>query len=280
MPVVETCLAVLNVADQATRLFDWFTGVSMGDQLKRALAELESTKAEVRRLSEHVLYSPGVQQVFSTSGPSRLLEGDEHVSTLLVPLSESLGTEMLATAVVSTPIQLREAFQKDPWEVLVEVRPVARAKHPPNPDLVPVIFTDSGVAYVGWQARGALPLLLGCDFEPSLQSARPSGDGVMDPLQESELFRVRAVKRFWFTSHINCRLVITNQRLKFEDPEDPQYSFELSWELLHAAEIERKHQDLVIVLPGSASYEVGFLSEAECDLALRAVQEHLLQSAP
>lgn len=173
--MIETALAVLNTVDsvfntaeKVTRMYDWVTGVSAGDQLTRVLAELERQKREVQRLSDLLLYAPGVEQVVNLERTAMRPDPRE-VRELLHPLATTLGTNILSTAVLSTPTKLRRAFEKDPWELFVEIRPVESAKRPSNPDLVPILFTDAGRPYVGWQMRGALPQLFDCEFREDIQ---------------------------------------------------------------------------------------------------------------
>ncbi len=59
---------------------------------------------------------------------------------------------------------MRKAFEKNPFEVLIEARPINRIVKPNNPDLIPVLFYDSGIYYVGWQTSGALPILFDCNY--------------------------------------------------------------------------------------------------------------------
>ncbi|HST62111.1 MAG TPA: hypothetical protein VLK84_25640 [Longimicrobium sp.] len=167
---LESCLTVLSIADTASKVYDWFTGVSTGDQLKQTLATLEKAQTQVQRLSDHILYAPTLQQAVSFD-QSALLSNGRDIRSMLDPVAESMHTGLLTTAVVSTPAKLKAAFNKNPWEVLVEVRPVDRAKPPSNPDLVPIVFTDGGRPYVGWQTRGALPVLFDCDFDNTLISS-------------------------------------------------------------------------------------------------------------
>ncbi|EHR70779.1 hypothetical protein BurJ1DRAFT_1929 [Burkholderiales bacterium JOSHI_001] len=161
--IAETFLTVMNAAHGATKLYDWFTGVSVGDRLNQALAELERTKQKVERLSDHIIYAPNIQQAVSSERHT-YLESAQRVVQLLDPLAKSTGS-LLSTAVVSSPKRLKQAFERDPWEVLTDIRPINRAKAPSNPDLAPIVFSDGDQAYVGWQMKGALPQLFNCDFE-------------------------------------------------------------------------------------------------------------------
>ena len=176
--MLATCLTLFTVAEKAIHLYDWFTGVTSGSKVNPALAELEKKRVKVERLSDRLLYAPDVQQAVSLEGATTYLSDARQVRTLLNPVAESLQSDVLSTAVVSTPPQLKKAFQKDPWEVLIEVRPADRVKPPLNPDLIPIVFFDQNRPYIGWQTRGALPSLFGCEFHDDTGIWTPSGPRV------------------------------------------------------------------------------------------------------
>ena len=161
---LETCLSILNVAEKATRIYDWFTGVSAGEKKNSNVDSLAKNKSQIVRLSDRVLYAPSFHQV-SSNEQARALNDNKKIYDLLDPMAQALETEVLASAVISTPEKLRSAFNKDPWEVLLDIRPVERTKKSSNPDLIPISFHDNNLQYIGWQTRGALPILFNCQFE-------------------------------------------------------------------------------------------------------------------
>lgn len=161
--LLETCLTVLTVAEKGTKLYDWFTGISTGDQRKKALSVLEDQKVPVERLSDRLMYVSGVQEAVNRDR-SAFARSAREVRALLNPVAESLDADILTTTVAATPQRLREQFARNPWELLMEVRPAEHAKPPISPDMVPILFTEEGRPYVGWQTRGALPLMFDCEF--------------------------------------------------------------------------------------------------------------------
>ena len=196
--IAETFLTVINAAQGITKLYDWFTGVSVGDKLASALTEMERTKQKVERLSDHILYAPNMQQALALGRP-QYLESNREIVQLLNPFAKVTGT-LLSTAVVSSPEKLRKAFEKDPWEVLINIRPVDRAKPPDNPDLVPIVFSDGGQAYIGWQTKGAMPLLFNCDFEEEASLWLPKS---ATSQAESAVTTKGASKRPWRFPNLN-----------------------------------------------------------------------------
>jgi thioredoxin 1 len=66
---------------------------------------------------------------------------------------------------ISTPERLLQAMKKTPWDVLINIRPVRHAEPPSNPALVPVLFQDDGITYLGWTMRGTLPAMFDCEYD-------------------------------------------------------------------------------------------------------------------
>jgi len=170
MAVVESCLTILGATSSLTSIHSWFTGFKMGEQLRMLLNEQVVIRSKIERLSEHILHAPSIQQVISIKETSNQISKLRDLKNLLEPIQDHLKEDILATAVLSTPSKLKKAFQEDPWKVLLEIRPIARIQRPTNPDLVPILFTDTGITYVGWQTTGALPLLFDCNYSPNLSS--------------------------------------------------------------------------------------------------------------
>lgn len=166
--LLESFVTIMNAAEYGKGIYNWFSGAKSGDQfIKEAVDELKRTRLEVQHLSDHILYCPGIQEVRKVHGVSSRLDNEKAIKKALDPITKALKSDILSTAIVSTPEKLKDAFTKNPWEVLMDVRPADRVSKPSNPDMVPVLFTDRDTSYIGWQMRGALPLLLGCDYSPA-----------------------------------------------------------------------------------------------------------------
>lgn len=133
------------------------------------------------RLSEHILYAPNLGAI-KDNNVSRQRQVDDlrQIRESLDPLQKALGGDLLSSAVIWTPEKMQQAFDQDPWKVLIDVRPVARASKPNNPDMVPFIFEDAGTQYIGWQIKGVLPMMFGCEYNEiwtPLSSNSGSGAG-------------------------------------------------------------------------------------------------------
>lgn len=206
MAILETCLTVLKIAETTTRLYDWFTGVSSGDTMNAKIKALSNNQANIIRLSDRLLYAPDFQQAINTEHFGRLSKPKE-VHDLLNPISSAIDEDILASAVISTPEKLKKAFQKDPWELLLDIRPVSRTKKPANPDLVPISFLDGHTQYIGWQTKGALPILLNCDFKENGEIIIPDNT-IINPVlktaaRRTDAFHIELTKKL-------SKLLLTN----------------------------------------------------------------------
>lgn len=163
---LSSILTIVSILDKSKGLYDWFTGLSRGDQLKKSVIALESTKAPITRLSDKVLWAPSfIEASGHSSRTISLKPSDAELVRKLSNSAEAYQGDTLISAISASPPRLREAFANDPFQVLIDARPEHRAARPPDPDLVPIRFCEAGQYYIGWQKRGVLPSLFDCDFE-------------------------------------------------------------------------------------------------------------------
>ncbi len=128
---------------------------------------LEAMHAAIEKLSPRIVYVPGAHIVRDISRSRRPeIDNLSEVKYVLEPIQQRFGDKIISSAMIMTPEKMQHAMQKDPWEFLQEIRPRARAKLPTDPDMVPILFEDQGILYMGWQKRGALPTLFDCEYDP------------------------------------------------------------------------------------------------------------------
>jgi hypothetical protein len=165
-------VSTLSIMANAAGIHSWFSGLHSGRDQKRLLEEVSRMRLAVERLTDHILYVPAIKEVRDLTASRRTqLEERQAIAELLGPLQNALQDEIVATAIIATPERLRTAFAKDPWEVLFSIRPIGKLKKPSDPDIIPVVFAESGLYYIGWQMRGALPGLLDCAYKPAIRVA-------------------------------------------------------------------------------------------------------------
>lgn len=156
----------------------WFSGLRTGREVRQTLDHVERMHAHVEHISDRISVVSQLEMARPAHDQSLARVHAKDIYDLFAPLQRSLDEDLLVGAVFEAPGQLRKALEEDPWKVLIEVRPLIRATRPTNPDLVPVLFHDNGVQYVGWQMRGILPSLFGVEFSEEVRLRPLSDSGV------------------------------------------------------------------------------------------------------
>jgi hypothetical protein len=171
---LSSVLTIVSILDKSKGLYDWFTGLSRGDQLKKSVIALEATNAPITRLSDKILWAPSfIEASGHSSMTENLTAAEADLVRRLSNSAEPYQGDTLISAISASPPRLRKAFSNDPFQVLIDPRPERRATRPTDPDLVPIRFYDDGQYYIGWQKRGVLPSLFDCDFEQRGQLILP-----------------------------------------------------------------------------------------------------------
>ncbi|MDY7094984.1 MAG: hypothetical protein SX243_18580 [Acidobacteriota bacterium] len=176
--------SALSVLSSVAGLHSWVSGIRQGEAQESILDELRTANIAIEKLSERIFYAESLKEVRATDSEVRLraMERKSDVYALLEPLQRSLGEDLLSTAMLSTTEKLQAAFREDPWEVLFSIRPLVRAKAPSNPDALPIIFSDTDSYYVGWQMKGTLPSLFGCEYDEAKGLFKGTGEVVVPSL--------------------------------------------------------------------------------------------------
>ncbi len=121
----------------------------------------------IERLSEHLFYASGINEVRNTALPTQRLVTDlEKVRIALDPVQRALGDTIFSSGLIYTPSRMQEALLEDPWRCLTHISPLHRINTPANDEMIPVFFSVDGGRYIGWQTRGALITLFNCEFNP------------------------------------------------------------------------------------------------------------------
>jgi len=131
------------------------------------LATLPSPSHKVRKLSP-VIYdvpeSPAVCGCTTNIINKANTLSPESVLRFLEPVQKIFGAPILTSALTAVPEEMMETFDNNPWEILENVRPTRYAKLMSDSDLVPLLFRDEGVYYIGWHKLEAFRNIFGCKF--------------------------------------------------------------------------------------------------------------------
>jgi hypothetical protein len=166
--IVDAILGLGSVSSSFNSVVDLYknvSGVFKGDQkiqyLEKMTTHLGGIETQLERLSDNIIVAPNMQVVQDvTKTHQQKIEDLREVKTCLEPIQQAMGEEILSSAMILTPEKMQNALAKNPWEVLVDVRPLNLVTPPNNPDLVPVAFYHSGMQFIGWQMRGTLPMMI------------------------------------------------------------------------------------------------------------------------
>ena len=184
--ILETIGTVISLMRDANTLRDSYkmvSGILQGSDTDKIIQRLDQMNqghnklsSSIERLSDRILYASDSEAIRDNS-----LSRQQRVNNLrqqreaLDPVQKALGGELLSSAMIWTPEKMQQAFNKNPWEVLFEIRPVSHASQPNNPDLIPFLFHQGGTQYIGWQLKGVLPMMFGCEVNEIWTPSQANG---------------------------------------------------------------------------------------------------------
>lgn len=162
--MLGTILSIVGGVSDAIGIYKFGSALAKGDDTERVLGALGSIHTQIERLNDNILYAPDIAGLSDTTGAIHRLDNLRDVRELLEPVQVALGGEIVSSGLIATPAQMESAMLANPWAVLEDIRPQHLAARPTNPDKVPVLFEHNGMRFVGWQMRGALPMLFNCEL--------------------------------------------------------------------------------------------------------------------
>ncbi len=161
---IGTILSIVGGVSEAINIYKFGSTLAKGNDAERVLGALDRIHAQVERLTDNILYAPGIDGLSDTAGTTHRLGDLREARALLEPVQVALGGEIVSSGLIETPDKMERAMLENPWAMLEDIRPQHLAVRQANPDKVPVLFVHQGVRYIGWQMRGALPVLFNCEL--------------------------------------------------------------------------------------------------------------------
>ena len=176
-------LAILGHLASLTGLHSFIGGFYTGRKINEISALVKANNAEIKKLADKLYYAESVEEVVPSEGRIQRVERLSDVQQLLSPLQGALGDDLLSTAMITTPERLAQEMGKDPWEVLINIKPLSQVVQPAQPSLIPIVFSHEHEFYVGWQTKGMLITVLGADYRPVRTSAEsPTSSPLVAPI--------------------------------------------------------------------------------------------------
>lgn len=156
---MEIFSTIISLVD----LYCKVSGILKGHSSKQVLDRIA---IGIERLSDNIFFAPNIHVIQQLNQqPQRYITDLREVRQYLEPIQQVVGGQILSSSMIVSPDKLQVAFKRNPWEVLDYIRPANLATPHSNPDMVPVLFSHSNTQFIGWQLRGALPILLDCKYE-------------------------------------------------------------------------------------------------------------------
>jgi len=149
---------------------NYVTGIQSSKKIERLLQDQRFLASKIEKLSENIYYLPDVQIVKNINlSVQRIVSNLREVREALEPIQTLLGTKIISSGMIITPDRMRSAVLKDPWEVLMDIRPANNlSRSHTNTDLIPIMFEYDGTRYIGWQMKGTMPLLFNCEYNEDI----------------------------------------------------------------------------------------------------------------
>jgi len=165
---------IIALTGLAKDVYDTISGIRKVDHTPQVVKQLEALNTKFEKLGDHILYALSIQPVRDTSKNKQHIVTDlREVRQYLEPVQQAVGGDILSSAMILTPELMQQLIRKNPWQVLIDIRPVNLTTPHSNPDMVPILFDHEGMPYIGWQLRGTLPLLFNCQYDADLRLLKP-----------------------------------------------------------------------------------------------------------
>jgi hypothetical protein len=158
----------LSVAGSIASIYGLISEVKSGKNFESIEKLIKHNTNEIQKLSDDIIYLPNRLGVIDTSKNTQNVISDlRDIREALEPIQKVTKSKIISSAAIETPINMGKAMLLNPWQVLIEPRPINLVTAHPNPDMVPILFEHDGIKFIGWQLKGTLPLLFGCELSNS-----------------------------------------------------------------------------------------------------------------
>jgi len=162
------CQNIVETTYRALELYNSVGAIIRGSEIdaveKNSGRQLNPNSIE--RLADNILYAPNIYVVENLSSLSKTqqLEEVREIRSILEPIQRTIGGEILSSAMIRSPRRMQDAMIKNPWEVLINISPLAHPNVPSDPHLIPILFEYESIQFLGWQKSGILPSLFDISY--------------------------------------------------------------------------------------------------------------------
>ena len=147
--------------------YNYVSGIHQGKKIDEIVSQLNRVNSQFEKIAEHIFYDRTQFEVIDANKNTQSVVDDlRSVRESLEPLQRVSNGDLLSSAMILTPEMLKSSLQINPWKVLDSIRPAQYAEPHINKDMIPILFSHDGHNYIGWQMKGVIPSLFGCEFYP------------------------------------------------------------------------------------------------------------------
>ncbi|MCK5854372.1 MAG: formylglycine-generating enzyme family protein, partial [Sulfurovaceae bacterium] len=171
-------IALLRDSKALHKGYQYISGILHGRESDKSIHHIEQMipkDADRSNLfehpSKHILYSSHLQAFkYNNRTPLAIQSPSQVFARLLKPLQASLGGELLSSAIVTIPPQMKSIFDLNPWDALVDICPVSllkksEFKKQTQLNRIPFFFERSSVSFIGWQTPEWLLMMFDCEYQ-------------------------------------------------------------------------------------------------------------------
>ncbi|HAH11184.1 MAG TPA: hypothetical protein DCL54_11865 [Alphaproteobacteria bacterium] len=187
--MIETLLSFAGGVNSGFELYRNITGLFRGDRTNLILQRLDALHTKYEKLESGLWYAPSILSVVDTTRTEQTVLRDPRTAReLLQPIQRALKTDVVASGLINTPTRLLTKMKCNPFDLFTNSLPAEHFVRPSDPNMVPVMFEYNGVQFIGWQTRGALPMLFDCEMHdlPGLGRAAPQPIKVASASQDAD----------------------------------------------------------------------------------------------
>lgn len=146
--MIDTLISIAGLGHQ------YISGIKKSKDTDRLFNNLSTLNNNIEKLTNRIYHVPVITPIITND---KLISDKRQIIQSIEPIAKALNTNILSTGLVNTPDMTKEQISKNAWKVLDSIRPVQFAEKHSNPDMVPILFENDGVKYVGWQMKNAIP---------------------------------------------------------------------------------------------------------------------------
>ncbi|MEM9806811.1 MAG: hypothetical protein AAF959_16195 [Cyanobacteria bacterium P01_D01_bin.56] len=146
---------------------------------------LNTLSNRVERLSDNIIYIPSAQGVLDKNwGMQRQVQNLQEIRASLEPVQQALNQPVISSNMIQTPHKLQQVMRQNPKDVLFNIQPAWMAQPINDPTLMPVVFRENGVTYIGYQKKGMVSAVLDIEVNEQWLKTRQQNEKLAEIVEQ------------------------------------------------------------------------------------------------